>query len=119
MDQLVLWTIHGPACMGEVDDSRLYRGGSKVVMTKRLELEGCAMENQETTLASTLPDLSESEKQQKIAALAYEFWLARNFRNGSPATDWLRADQQVWGRTATGRLRRTPVGLFLMTSPCS
>ena len=77
------------------------------------------MENQETTLTSTLPDLSESEKQQKIAALAYEFWLARNFRNGSPETDWLRADQQVRGRPATVRLRRTPVGLFLMAPSCS
>lgn len=34
-------------------------------------------------------------KQRKIAALAYEFWLARGFQNGSPQQDWLRARQAV------------------------
>jgi hypothetical protein len=37
-------------------------------------------------------------KQRKIAALAYEFWLARGFRNGSPQQDWLRAQQAVCER---------------------
>jgi len=77
------------------------------------------MANQATKMTSTLPDLSESEKQQKIAALAYEFWLARAFRNGAPERDWLRADREVRGKAGTVKLRRTTVGLFLVAPPCS
>lgn len=31
------------------------------------------------------------ENQRRIADLAYEFWLARRFQNGSPEEDLLRA----------------------------
>ena len=34
-------------------------------------------------------------KQREIAALAYKFWLARSFQNGSPQEDWLRARRAV------------------------
>jgi hypothetical protein len=34
-------------------------------------------------------------QQREIAALAYQFWLARGFRNGSPQEDWLRAQRAV------------------------
>jgi hypothetical protein len=34
-------------------------------------------------------------QQREIAALAYEFWLARGFQNGSPQEDWLRAQRAV------------------------
>ena len=40
----------------------------------------------------------EPRNQQKIAARAYELWLARGFRNGSPQEDWLRAQREVLGR---------------------
>jgi hypothetical protein len=59
-------------------------------------------------------DLSESVKQLKIAALAYEFRLARAFRRGSPAEDWLRAEREVRGKAGAVKLRRTPVGNFLV-----
>jgi len=36
-------------------------------------------------------DSSKTGNQQKIADLAYEFWLARGFRDGSPEEDLLRA----------------------------
>jgi hypothetical protein len=34
-------------------------------------------------------------EQREIAALAYKFWLARGFQNGSPQEDWLRAQRAV------------------------
>jgi len=73
------------------------------------------MANQATKMTSTLPSLSEPEKQQKIAVLAYEFWLARAFRNGSPEKDWLRADREVRHQVGTVRLKRTTVGNFLVS----
>jgi Protein of unknown function (DUF2934) len=73
------------------------------------------MANQATKMTATLPDLSESEKQQKIAALAYEFWLARAFRGGSPAGDWLRAEREIRGKAGTARLKRTALGDFLVS----
>jgi hypothetical protein len=64
------------------------------------------MESQATRTTSPPPDPSESEKQRKIAALAFE-------------TDWPQDDQQVGGETGTVRPRRTPVGLFLIAPPRS
>jgi len=72
------------------------------------------MANQAIRMTLTLLDLSELEKQQKIAARAYEFWLARAFRDGSPAEDWLRAEREVRGKAGAARLRRTPAGNFLV-----
>lgn len=34
-------------------------------------------------------------RQREIAALAYKFWLARGFEDGSPQEDWLRAQRKV------------------------
>lgn len=73
------------------------------------------MANQATKRTSALPELSESEKQQKIAALAFEHWLARAFRGGSPAEDWLRAEREVRGKLRGARLRRTTAGNFLVS----
>jgi hypothetical protein len=42
-------------------------------------------------VSATNGDRSKAENQQKIAALAYEFWLERGFRDGSPEEDLLRA----------------------------
>jgi hypothetical protein len=36
-----------------------------------------------------------SAQQREIAVLAYRYWLARGFRNGSPQEDWLRAIRAV------------------------
>lgn len=38
---------------------------------------------------------SPAGQQEEIADLAYKFWLARNFHNGSPQEDWLRAQRMV------------------------
>ena len=54
-------------------------------------------------------------KQEKIAAVAYSFWLARAFRCGSPAEDWLRAERKILGKAGTAKLRRTTVGNFLVS----
>lgn len=35
------------------------------------------------------------ERQQQIAARAFELWLARGFRNGSPQEDWLQAQREL------------------------
>ena len=66
-----------------------------------------------TKMLPALPEVSESENQRRIALRAYELWLARSFRKGSPETDWIRAEWEVRG-TATVGLRRTPSGLFLV-----
>ena len=73
------------------------------------------MANQAAKMISTLPNLAERRSQQKIAAVAYEFWLARAFRGGSPAEDWLRAYQTVRCNLGNIRLRRTTVGDFLVS----
>ncbi len=73
------------------------------------------MATQSAKMTSTLPRLSESEKQQKIAALAYEIWLARAFRSGSPEEDWLRAERQVRGEAGPAKLKRTAAGNFLVS----
>lgn len=72
------------------------------------------MENHGTKVALRLPDLVALRTQQKIAAAAYGFWLARAFQGGSPAEDWLRADQKVRGEVGPVKLRRTTVGNFLV-----
>jgi len=51
-----------------------------------------------------------SERRQ-IADLAYEYWLARGFRSGSPEQDLLSAMLEV---TFRDRRQRTSNGLFLV-----
>jgi len=34
-------------------------------------------------------------RQREISEVAYQLWLARGFRNGSPQEDWLRAQREV------------------------
>jgi|HubBroStandDraft_3_1064219.scaffolds.fasta_scaffold464325_2 hypothetical protein len=43
---------------------------------------------------SAARNIAASERQE-IAALAYQFWLARGFHDGSPQEDWLRARRTV------------------------
>jgi hypothetical protein len=33
--------------------------------------------------------------QEKIASLAYSYWVARGYQGGSPEADWLRAEQEL------------------------
>jgi len=73
------------------------------------------MAHREIKTNTVLLKVSEPRKQKKIAERAYAFWLARSFQPGSPAEDWLRADQEVRGCVGTVRLRRTSLGNFLVS----
>ena len=42
-----------------------------------------------------LPGATRPETQEQIATRAFQLWLARGFRNGSPQEDWLRAQREV------------------------
>jgi hypothetical protein len=72
------------------------------------------MANQPTKMIS-MPNLAERRNQERIATVAFEFWLARAFRDGSPAEDWLRAYQQVRCNLGNVKLRRTSIGDFLVS----
>jgi len=69
-----------------------------------------------TEMTASLRDFVESERQKKVAALAFEFWLARAFRSGSPETDWLRADRDIRRKMGTVSKKRIGSGLFLVPS---
>jgi len=42
-----------------------------------------------------LPGATRPKTQRQIATRAFQLWLARGFRNGSPQEDWLRAQREV------------------------
>jgi hypothetical protein len=42
-----------------------------------------------------LPGASRPKVQRQIATRAFELWVARGFRKGSPQEDWLRAQREV------------------------
>jgi hypothetical protein len=46
-----------------------------------------------------LPGASRPGIQQQIADRAFDLWLARGFRKGSPQEDWLRAQREVQQRS--------------------
>jgi hypothetical protein len=71
-----------------------------------------------TELTEALRGVVEFERQKKIAALAFEFWLARAFRTGSPESDWLRAEQEVRHKAGAAP-RRQSTGLFLVQPKAS
>jgi len=48
-----------------------------------------------------LPGATRSKTQKRIALRAFELWLAREFQNGSPQEDWLRAQREVAGTNRT------------------
>ena len=48
-----------------------------------------------------LPGATRSNAQKRIALRAFELWLAREFQNGSPQEDWLRAQREVTGARRT------------------
>ena len=37
---------------------------------------------------------------EMVAQLAYSYWEGRGYQGGSPEEDWLRAEQELYGRTA-------------------
>jgi hypothetical protein len=46
--------------------------------------------------SSSLPEPAGKTSDQ-VATRAFELWLARAFRNGSPQEDWLRAQREIIG----------------------
>jgi hypothetical protein len=65
-----------------------------------MEKQGTKMAVEPDSIAKS-PDESarfEPEKQQEVAALAYEFWQARGCSDGSPEEDWFRAERELQGR---------------------
>ena len=49
----------------------------------------------ETCDQLALPGATRPITQKRIALRAFELWLERAFRNGSPQEDWLRAQREV------------------------
>ncbi len=56
-------------------------------------------------------------EQREIAELAYQFWLARCFRNASPQDALLRAEREVRGRRLASR--GGAAGPFVVRKPGS
>jgi hypothetical protein len=46
---------------------------------------------------TAVKEIAEPENQQKVAALAYEFWQARGCPEGTPEEDWFRAEMELAG----------------------
>lgn len=44
------------------------------------------------------------EDQDRVSALAHEFWMQRGYPLGSPEVDWLRAEEEMRASTASGIL---------------
>ena len=61
--------------------------------------------------------ISDWRMQKEVAELAYEFWRARRFRNGSPEEDLLRADRELRKIAETPKLKMG--SLFLVRKPGS
>ena len=61
--------------------------------------------------------ISDWQRQKEVAELAYQFWRARRFRNGSPEEDLLRADRELRERSETPKLKMGR--LFLVRKPGS
>jgi DUF2934 family protein len=50
----------------------------------------------ETRAAVVEPvEVAAAPTQEKIAELAYSYWVSRGYQGGSPEEDWLRAEQEL------------------------
>jgi hypothetical protein len=61
--------------------------------------------------------ISEWQRQKEIAELAYRFWRARRFRNGSPEGDLFRADRELREGPEAPKIKMER--LFLVRKPGS
>ena len=57
-----------------------------------------ALEHSNTAYLHPLQEHPKAGSEQKIAALAYEFWQARSRPEGSPDEDWFRAVEELRSR---------------------
>jgi DUF2934 family protein len=46
--------------------------------------------------------ISQPDDQDRVSALAHEFWIQRGCPLGSPEVDWLRAEKELRAGTASG-----------------
>jgi hypothetical protein len=54
-------------------------------------------ESSSASLKSTPAESSRAVTHQQIAELAHSFWTSRDYTQGSPEDDWLRAERQLAG----------------------
>jgi hypothetical protein len=59
--------------------------------------------------------ISDWQRQKEVAELAYEFWQARRFRNGSPEEDLWRAHRELRERAEVPKMKMGT--LFLVRKP--
>jgi hypothetical protein len=45
--------------------------------------------------AAVTQSVPAASSQERIASLAYSYWVARGYQGGSPEADWLRAEQEL------------------------
>ena len=70
------------------------------------------MDRQSRKVIPISAGLSSSGEQEEIVELAFEAWLARRFRGGSPEQALFWAEREVRRRSAMSQ--RRPAGLFLV-----
>jgi hypothetical protein len=59
--------------------------------------------NSENPKKAARIDSAQHERNEEIAALAYDLWHARGCPDGSPEHDWLQAERELQGRAVTVR----------------
>lgn len=68
----------------------------------------------ELAFAASVPDVNREGIHEEIVDLAFEFWLAREFRDGSPEEDLLRARRVIKARRKPPVVLRRTSRLFLV-----
>lgn len=58
----------------------------------------------ENVIEAQAVGIESAPTREQIAALAYSYWVERNYAPGSPELDWLRAEAELRGRTAQAQL---------------
>lgn len=59
---------------------------------------------------------SKTRLAERVAQRAFDLWLLRGFRDGSPEEDLAEAERQIRGETAV-RSSRNAAGLFVVSGP--
>jgi hypothetical protein len=62
----------------------------------QLQLEKMTTSDDKITVSSS-KEISEPQNREQIAALAYKFWQARGYPDGTPDEDWFQAEREIGG----------------------